>query len=250
LILNHRQFPDGKGKSEAEMSKYAFLRSNASLVIIGLILGLAGGFKIANSQYRREQSEALKRDIDQATRGMSNSQAETNAIIKKARDNPNDADAQLDADAQFLQLQRPQEAMTFLEQAKKVDPNDRRVSAGLGVAYYFMGQFDQAIDSLKRSRDLGANSPFVTSFLIDSYIQTKRNLNEVDQLLKELETQDVDPARLAQIKADLDAARSGGTASPGASPSGKASEAQKPKTTLSHGPEEPKPKSQQSGGRN
>ena len=36
------------------MSKYAFLRSNAFLVIIGLMLGLIGGFKIANSQYRSE----------------------------------------------------------------------------------------------------------------------------------------------------------------------------------------------------
>lgn len=222
------------------MSKYAFFRSNTSLIIIGLILGLAGGFKIANSQYRGEQSEALKRDVDRATSGMSNSQAEINASIEKARANPNDVDAQLDAAAQFLEIRRPQEAITYLEQAKKVDPNDRRVTAGLGVAYFFMGQFDQAIDSLKRSRELGANSPFVTSFLIDSYIQTKRNLNEVDQLLKELETQDVDPARLAQIKADLEAARSGGAASPSASPSEKASEAQKPKTTLSHGPEEPK----------
>jgi tetratricopeptide (TPR) repeat protein len=240
----------GKANQRLKMSKYAFLRSNASLVIIGLILGLAGGFKIANSQYRREQSESLKRDIDQATRGMSNSQAEIDASIEKARANPNDVDAQLDAAAQFLENRRPQEAITFLEQARKADPNDRRVSAGLGVAYYFMGQFDQAIDSLKRSREQGAKSSLVTLFLIDSYIQTKRNLNEVDQLLKELDPQDVDPARLAQLKADLNAARSGGTASPGASPSGKASEAQKPKTTLSHGPEEPNPKPQQSGGRN
>jgi tetratricopeptide (TPR) repeat protein len=230
----------GKANQRLKMSKYAFFRSNTSLIIIGSLLGLMGGFKMANSQYRGEQSKALKREVDQATRGRSDSQAEINAIIEKARANPNDADAQLDAAAQFLQIQRPQEALSFLEQAKKADPNDRRVTAGLGVAYFLMGQFDQAIDSLKRAREQGANSPFVTLFLIDSYIQTKKNLNEADQLLKELETQDVDPARLAQIKADLEAARSGGAANPGASPSGKASEAQKPKTTLSHGPEEPK----------
>jgi tetratricopeptide (TPR) repeat protein len=225
------------------MSKYAFLRSNASLIIIGLLLGLIGGFKIANSQYRRERGEALKRDIDRATTGMSGSQAEVSAIIEKAKANPNDADAQLDAAAQFLQINRAQEALPFLEQAGRADPNDRRVSAGLGIAHYMMGQYDQAIDSLKRSREQGAKSPFVTRFLIDSYIQTRKNLDEAQRLLKELETQEVDPAELARIRANLDAARTGGIMNQGASSSEKSEkngEAQKPRTTLSHGPEQPK----------
>jgi tetratricopeptide (TPR) repeat protein len=221
------------------MSKYAFLRSNASLIIIGLLLGLVGGFKIANSQYRGQQGEALKRDIAKATREERfGPQAEIAAIIEKAKANPNDVDAQLDAAAQFLQINRTQEALTFLDQAKKADPNDRRVSAGLGVAYYMMAQFDQAIDFLKRSREQGANSPFVTKFLLDSYIQTRKNLDEAQRLLKELESQEVDPAELAQIRANLDAARTGGIMNQGASPGAKNGGDQKPKTTLSHGPDE------------
>jgi tetratricopeptide (TPR) repeat protein len=220
------------------MSKYAFLRSNASLIIIGLLLGLVGGFKIANSQYRSQQGEALKRDIAKATNGRSGQQAEVAAIIEKAKANPNDVDAQLDAAAQFLQINRTQEALTFLDQARKADPNDRRVSAGLGVAYYMMAQFDQAIDFLKRSREQGANSPFVTKFLLDSYIQTRKNLDEAQRLLKELESQEVDPAELAQIRANLDAARTGGIMNQGASPGAKNGGDQKPKTTLSHGPDE------------
>ena len=220
------------------MSKYAFLRSNASLIIVGLLLGLVGGFKIANSQYRSQQGEALKRDIAKAASGMSGPQAEIAAIIEKAKENPNDVDAQLDAAAQFLQINRAQEALTFLDQAKKADPNDRRVSAGLGVAYYIMGQFDRAIDALKRSREQGANSPFVTKFLLDSYIQTRKNLDEAQRLLKELESQEVDPAELAQIRANLDAARTGGIMNQGASPGEIKAGDQKPKTTLSHGPDE------------
>jgi tetratricopeptide (TPR) repeat protein len=222
------------------MSKYAFLRSNASLVIIGLVLGLIGGFKIANSQYRSEQSEALKRDIARAISGMSGSQAEASAIIEKAKANPNDAEAQMEAAFQFIQIDRPQEAMPFLEQARKVDPNDKRVSAGLGLAYFMLGQYDQAIDLLKRSREQGADNPSVTSLLIGAYIQTRKNLDEAERLLKELQTQGVDPAKLSQIRADLDAARTGGTVNQGAAPSEKTGEAQKPRTVLSHGPEEPK----------
>src|SRR5262247_4292591 len=64
-----------KANQRLKMSKYAFLRSNASLIIVGLLLGLIGGFKIANSQYRRDQGKALKRDIAQATSRMPGSQA-------------------------------------------------------------------------------------------------------------------------------------------------------------------------------
>jgi Flp pilus assembly protein TadD len=222
------------------MSKYAFLRSNASLIIIGLLLGLVGGFKIANSQYRGEQGAALKQEIEQATSERPGPQAEVSAIIDKAKENPNDVGAQIEAAAQFMQIQRPQEAMPFLEQARQVNPNDPRVNAGLGVAYFMMGQFDKAIDPLKLSREQGADNPIVTTFLIGSYIQTRKNLDEAERLLKELETQKIDPARLAQIRADLNAARTGGMVNQGATPSEKNGEAQKPKTTLSHGPEEPK----------
>jgi tetratricopeptide (TPR) repeat protein len=170
---------------------------------------------------------------------MDNPQAEVSAIIERAKANPNDIEAQLEAASQFLQINRVQEAMPFLEQARKVDPNDRRVIAFFGVSYYMMGQYDQAIESLKRSREQGVNSPFVIRFLIDSYIQTRRNLDEAQRLLKEFETQGADPAELAQMRADLDAARAGGPVNQGAPSSEKNGEAQKPRTTLSHGSEEP-----------
>jgi Flp pilus assembly protein TadD len=221
------------------MSKYAFLRSNASLIIIGLLLGLVGGFKIANSQYRGEQGAALKREIEQATMNPG-PQAEVSAIIDKAKENPNDVEAQIEAAAQFIQIERPQDAVPFFEQARQVNPNDPRANAGLGVAYFMMGQFDKAIEALKRSREQGADSPVVSTFLIGSYIQTRKNLDEAERLLKELETQKFDPAKLARIRADLNAARTGGMVNQGATPSEKNGEAQKPKTTLSHGPEEPK----------
>jgi tetratricopeptide (TPR) repeat protein len=239
------------------MSKYAFLRSNASLVIICLLLGLIGGFKIANSQYRVQQSAPLNRDIEKATSGMTGQQAEVAAIIEKAIANPNDVGAQIEAAIQFLQIERAQEALPFLEQARKTDPNDRRVIAVFGVAHFQLGQYDQAIDFLKRSREQGVNSPEFTSFLIGSYIQTRKNLDEAARLLKELETQGFDPDRLAQIRANLSAARSGGAATSDPTPSSQpkdGGEASKPRTVLSHGPEDPKPKSSrprpQSGGVN
>src|SRR5262245_36873388 len=171
------------------MSKYAFLRSNASLVIVCSMLGLAGGFKVANLQYHREQSVAKNREIANATRGMpglqQGSQAEVSAILEKAKANPNDFDAQFDAADQFFTIGRPQEALNFLEQAKKANPNDWRVNAGFGVAYLMMDDYDRAIEFLKRAREQKADNPGVTMALVDLYIKTHRNLDEAEILLKE-----------------------------------------------------------------
>lgn len=227
------------------MSKYAFLRSNASLVIIGLVFGLFGGFKIANSQYRSQQAQSLNRAVAQATSGMPNSGAEgeIRAIIDRAKANPNDAEAQMDAASQFIQIERPQEALPFLEQADKARPNDPRIMAGLGVAHFMLGQFDEAAGWLKRSRAAGASEPTVTSLLIGSYIETGKNLDEADRLLKELEAQGLEPSKLARIRADLNAARSGNSREPEAKPESK--------SVLDHGPEAPKIKpAKPSGGKN
>jgi tetratricopeptide (TPR) repeat protein len=230
----------GKANQGLKMSKYAFLRSNVALIIFGLLLGLVSGFKIANSQYRSQQGESLKRDIARATSGMSNPQAEVSAIIEKAKANPNDAKAQIDAASQFIQIERPQEAIPFLEQARKIKPDDSHVSAGFGVVHFMMGEYDQAIDWLKRSRDQGADDPTVTGLLIGSYIRTRKNLDEADRLIKELESRGVEADSLAQIRQELNAARTGRTVNQEAPPSEKTGEAQKPRTMLSHGPEEPK----------
>ncbi len=224
-------------------SKYAFLRSSASLAIIGLLLGLISGFKVANSMYRGQRNASLNRQIAQASQGMPGSQAEVAAVIEKAKANPNDVAAQLEAAGQFIQIERSQEALPFLEAARKADPNEPRANVGLGLAYFSLGQYDKAIEALNRAREQGSDNPGVSSLLIGSYIQTRKNLDEAERLLKDLEAKGNNPAELAQIRADLEAAKSGGTVNSGAAPGSQSKdtgEAQKPRTTLSHGPEEPK----------
>jgi tetratricopeptide (TPR) repeat protein len=219
------------------MSKYAFFRSNASLVIIGSLLGLIGGFKIANLQYRSEQSGAKNREIDKFTKGMSGSQADVNKIIEKAKANPNDVEAQVAAASQYIEIERPEQAMPFLEQARRLKPDDPRVSVGLGVAYFMLAKYDQAkydqaMEWLKRSRDQGVDDTTVTALLVGSYIRTRKNLDEADRLIKELEAAGVGAEKLAGIREELKAARSGKTENPGATP--------QPQTMLKHGPDEPK----------
>lgn len=227
--------------------KYAFLRTNLSLAIIGVLVGLVVGFKAANWQYRRVQGTALQNSVAQAnsrqpqSRGA-NSESNQNltpaqreqmvnevkALIEKAKNNPNDVEAQLEVADQFIQINRPDEAVQFLEQAAKADPNDARTQHGLGIVYSMKGQFDEAIKAAKHSLELSPNNPRVEMLLAATYIQTKTHLDEAEMLLKKLETSAViSPDVIASAREDLKAASAGGSTS-------------SPKTMLGHGPEDPK----------
>lgn len=222
--------------------KYSFLRTNISLAIIGIVLGLACGFKLANWQYRRHQGIALQSSVAQATsraaqgdgQNLTPEQREqmvnqAKAVIDKAKSNPNDVEAQLEAADQFIQIDRPDEAIQFLEQAQKANPNDARTLHGYGIVYSMKGQFGEAIKAAKRSLELNPSNPRVQMLLAVTYIQAKTNLDEAEKLLGGLESSGaINPEVLASARQDLTAARSGNPASGN-------------KTMLNHGPEEPKP---------
>ena len=226
--------------------KYSFLRTNISLAIIGIVLGLACGFKLANWQYRRQQGISLQASVAQATtraaqggdaggQNLTPEQREqmvnqAKAVIDKAKSNPNDVEAQLEAADQFIQIDRPDEAIQFLEQAQKANPNDARTLHGYGIVYSMKGQLAEAISAAKRSLELNPSNPRVQMLLAVTYIQSKTNLNEAEKLLGTLESSGaISPDVIASARQDLNAAR-GGKANVGAGS----------KTMLNHGPEEPK----------
>jgi tetratricopeptide (TPR) repeat protein len=231
--------------------KYAFLKSKVSVVIIGLLLGLVVGFKIANSQYRREQGLSLNKAVAQAAGRMSDSQSvnssnsqsltaeqreqiinQVKRIIDKAKGNPQDVEAQLDAADQFIQIGRPDEAIQFLEQANKVKPDDPRTSAGLGMAHFMMGKYDEAINWSKRSLAQTPKNPGATFLLIASYIRSNQNLDEAERLIKQLESDGMDPEMINKAREELNEARGGAAGGAGANTGSK--------SMIDHGPENSK----------
>jgi len=228
--------------------KYAFLRTNISLAIIGIVVGLVCGFKVANWQYRRAQGAALQNSVAQANNRMPESQStnssssrnltpeqreqmisQVKAIIEKAKNSPNDVEAQLEAADQFIQISRPDEAMQFLDQAAKANPNDARTLHGYGIVYSIKGQFDEAIKAAKHSLELNPDNPRVEMLLAAAYIQSKTNLGEAEKLLQKLEAGGaISPDVIASAREDLKNARMGSAGATGT------------KSVLGHGPEEPK----------
>jgi Flp pilus assembly protein TadD len=221
--------------------KFDFLKTKVSISIIGLMLGLAVGFKIANLQFRNEQgvikNNAIVEAADKLSPGSNMSpeqlQNQVRATIDKAKANPEDADAQFEAAAQYIEINQPQEALTFLEQGIKARPNDVRMLSGLGLVYLMLGRFDDAIKSAKQARKLEPKNLSTTIVLFHAYVESRKNLTEAEELLREVESSSgVNPQMVAKMRQDLDAARSGG-ANSGSGPASR--------STLDHGPRDQAP---------
>lgn len=208
--------------------------------VIGLGIGLVGGFKVANYRYHQRQAAETSAQAMQAASqlpagGQGDSQQminQTRAIIEKARQNPNDFDAQIQAADQFMQIRRPEGAMEFLQQANKLKPDNVDVMGELAGACFFQEKFPDAITWARKTLAKDAKNAPAKFYLAYALILSGQNLNEAEKLLVELEATSTgapDSARqaLAEMRARLQAAKQGGQ--------GKTGDA---KTTLSHGPDE------------
>lgn len=219
--------------------KYSFLRTNLALAIIGLVLGLVGGFKLANWQFRRQAGESLQNSVAQAAGRLSQGGSRENmtpqqreqlfneikAIIDKAKATPNDVEAQLDAADQFIRISQPDEAIEFLEQAKKINPNDARTMHGFALIYSMKSQFDDAIKAAKRSLELDPDNSGVQMLLFTIYLESKTHLDEAEKIVASLEMRGkLNPQIISQAREDLNKARTGAGGG----------------TVLDHGPKDPK----------
>jgi tetratricopeptide (TPR) repeat protein len=217
---------------------FDFLRTKVALCSIGLVLGLAIGFKIANLQLRHEQglikTNAVVEAAGQFTqrRSPEEVQNQVRAAIDKAKANPEDIDAQLEAAFQYIQISQFQDAVTFLDQARKIKPADPRPLMGLGVVNMYMGRVDEAIKLAKQARELEPKNPTVAMLLFSFYLEDRKNLPEAEKLLRELESIGLEPQRLAELRRNLDTARSG-SANSGSGPASR--------STLDHGPRDQAP---------
>jgi tetratricopeptide (TPR) repeat protein len=207
----------------------------------GLLLGLLVGFKLANDSYRSQRAEILNAEIAQAAANPNAGGAQagqgaieqTRAIIEKARQNKNDFAAQMDAAKQFMDIQRPEGALEFLQQAVKLKPDDPDALTELAGANFFQEKFADAIPWARKALAKKSDSQPAKFYLAYSLILSRQNLKEAEQLLTQLEATSASAPQeakdaLAEMRNRLNEAKQGGAAKP----------AGKGQTTLAHGPEE------------
>ncbi|NOT63207.1 MAG: hypothetical protein HOP19_23610 [Acidobacteria bacterium] len=216
---------------------FELLQTKGSLALIGLLIGLFCGFRVANGRFRVAQ-ETLKLSVAATTTnasGESNAvQQQTSQILEAAKSKPDDFEAQMAAADQFLQIRRADGALPFLTQANKLKPEDSRPMAGLATAYLLTNKFTEAAQwaraSLKRKpEDLGSKV-----ILMFALIEARQQLGEAEKLLNEIEKLRPSDEILGDARRALMEAKTGGA--PAAAPATTGN-----KSTLDHGPAPEKP---------
>jgi tetratricopeptide (TPR) repeat protein len=127
---------------------------------IGLLIGLIIGYLVTNSINRSAlvsappaaasaapgSSSALPPDHPPVGSAAASGGAmpEVTATLEKARNNPSDFDAQMQAANLYNQIQRHEQELEFLERAHKLKPNDYEVIVKLGNANFDLERWVEA----------------------------------------------------------------------------------------------------------
>lgn len=132
-------------------------RDNLLFVIIGVLLGFILGFIFSSTMNQRygpgapapiASNQNLPADHPPIQPGdTQNPQAifaQVQASMKKAREEPNNFDAQVDAAKLEYQIQRYDQAVEFLIKANQLKPDDYDVIAMLGAANLESAHYDMA----------------------------------------------------------------------------------------------------------
>jgi tetratricopeptide (TPR) repeat protein len=132
-------------------------RDNLLFAIIGVLLGFIIGFIFSSTMNQRygpgapavvSTTQNLPADHPPIQGGDSQNPqaifAQVQASMKKAREEPNNFDAQVDAARLEYQIQRYDQAVEFLLKANQLKPDNYEVVAMLGAANLEGGHYDMA----------------------------------------------------------------------------------------------------------
>ena len=128
-------------------------RENILFGIIGILLGFIVGFMFASSMSQKMQTATLSQNMPadhpavgpQAGGGNPEAvRAQVTADIEKARNEPNNFDAQVKAAELFYRIGRFDQAIEFLLKANQLRPTDYNTVVTLGMVNFEAGHNEPA----------------------------------------------------------------------------------------------------------
>jgi tetratricopeptide (TPR) repeat protein len=132
-------------------------RENILFAIIGILFGFIVGFMFASSMSQKQAmqqttaaSQGMPADHPPVGGAQAQNQdpqavrAQVSASLEKARNEPNNFEAQMQAAELYYQIQRYDQAIEFLLKANQLKPTDYQAVAALGVANLDAGHYDTA----------------------------------------------------------------------------------------------------------
>ena len=136
-------------------------RENILFAIIGILLGFIVGFMLASSMSQKtamQQASTSSQTMpaDHPPVRPQNSQnpqqvfEQVTASLEKARNEPKNFDAQVNAAALYYEIGRYDQAIEFLLKANQIKPNNVQVLAGLAAAMLQKGDAKAAEDAIAK----------------------------------------------------------------------------------------------------
>lgn len=166
--------------------------------IIGLVVGLAAGFFLANNINRG----ALTAGTPTAgaapnspmasmpgTPGDGAMMADVAEVLERAKNDPNNFEAQAEAGDMYSQIGRFDKALEFLVRAAEIKPDDFNANVALANAYFDTRQFENAEKYYTKALtikpdDINARTDLGTTFVERDPADYERGLKEFNEVLK------------------------------------------------------------------
>jgi tetratricopeptide (TPR) repeat protein len=193
-------------------------RDNLLFAIIGVLFGFIVGFLFASNMSQREglnaptalSSGQLPSDHPPAAGGQNpgGMQAEVTASLEKARNEPQNFEAQVNAAQLYYQIQRFDQAIEFLLKANQLRPDDYQTVAALGVVNLDAGHYEVA-ETWYRAALMKKNDDPATLAGLAAATLGKGDAKAAEEAIKNLEKLDPSSEDLPQFRTRLETLKSG-----------------------------------------
>lgn len=196
-------------------------RENILFAIIGLLLGFIVGFMFASSMAQKNAMQpatagALPADHPPvAGQGQGQNaanpqamQAQVQVTIEKARNEPQNFDAQLQAADLYYQIQRFDQAIEYLVKANTLKPTDYKTIVLLGMVNLDAQHYDQAEKWYRVAMKMKSDDVMVLAGLAATTLQ-KGDAKAAEDAIAQLEKVDPNSEDLPQFRDKLASLKAG-----------------------------------------
>jgi tetratricopeptide (TPR) repeat protein len=194
-------------------------RENFLFAIIGILLGFIVGFMWASTLSQKTASQqaaatqSLPADHPPIAGGQNagnpqGMQAEVTASIEKARNEPQNFDAQVKAAELYYQIQRYDQAIEYLLKANQLKPTDYQTVKILGMVNLDAGHYDTAEKWYRAALKMKSDDVMVLSGLAAVTLQ-QGNAKAAADAIAQLEKVDPNSEDLPQFRDKLASLKAG-----------------------------------------
>ena len=188
-------------------------RENLLFAIIGVLLGFIVGFMFASSMSQKAALQpatagALPADHPPVGGSGPNAQnpqamfAQVQAALEKARSDPKNFEAQVQAADLYYQIQRFDQAIEYLLKANQLKPTDYRTVVLLGMVNLDAGHYDQAEKWYRAAMKMKSDDVMVLAGLAATTLQ-KGDAKAAEDAIAQLEKVDPNSEDLPQFRDKL-----------------------------------------------